>query len=63
MPMAVENERVGQPIKMTNEPVGPKSGASKGSPGDVALQDAIALIVVCWLIVFVLMFSLRRHNV
>ncbi len=63
MPMATEDERVGRPIKMTNEPVGPKNAGSSGSPGDVALKDAIALIVVCWLIVFFLMFSLRRHNI
>lgn len=61
--MATESERVGNPIKMTNEPVGPKNAGSPGSPGDVALKDAIALIVICWLIVFILMFSLRRHNV
>jgi hypothetical protein len=63
MPMATEPERQGVPIKTTNEPVGPKNAGSPGSVGDVALKDAIALIVVCWLIVFFFTFSLRRFNV
>lgn len=63
MPMATEPERQGVPIKMTNEPVGPKNGGSPGSVGDVALKDAIALVLVCWLIVILLMTSLRRFNI
>lgn len=63
MPMATEDERQGRPIKMTNEPVGPKNGGSPGSVGDVALKDAIALVLVCWVIVIFFMFSLRRFNV
>lgn len=63
MPMATEDARQGTPIKMTNEPVGPKNAGSPGSIGDVALKDAIALIIVAWLVVFFFTFSLRRFNV
>lgn len=63
MPMAKEDDRQGKPIQMSREPVGPKNAGSPGSVGDVALKDAIALIVVCWLIVFFFTFSLRRFNV
>jgi hypothetical protein len=63
MPMVTEESRVGRPINMEREPVGPKNAASKGSVGDVALRDAITIVVIAWLIVFFLAFSLRRHNV
>ncbi len=63
MPMATEDERQGRPISMTREPVGPKNAGSPGSVGDVALKDAIALVLVCWIIVIFFMFSLRRFNV
>lgn len=63
MPIMTEDSRQGTPIKTTNEPVGPKNAGSKGSPGDVALMDSIAIVVAAWLILFILMFSLRRHNV
>lgn len=61
MPMVTEDSRQGRPIVSSNEPVGPKNAASKGSPGDVALMDAIVIVVVAWLVIFALMFSLRRH--
>lgn len=63
MPFGVEPERMGNPIKTTREPVGPKNAASKGSVGDVALMDAIGIVVGAWLLLFFLAFSLRRHNV
>jgi len=61
MPFGTEDERQGTPIKTTREPVGPKNSASKGSLGDVALMDAICIVVGAWLVLFVLAFSLRRH--
>lgn len=63
MPVMTEDERQGRPIKTTNEPVGPKNAASKGSIGDVALMDSIAIVVGAWVVLFLLTFSLRRHNV
>lgn len=61
--MAREDERVGQPIVMTREPVGPKNAASKGSVGDVAFRDALTIVIAAWVILFLLSFSLRRHNI
>lgn len=63
MPMATEDDRVGRSITTTREPVGPKNAGSKGSPGDVALMDAVAIVLIAWVIVFLLGFSLRRHNI
>jgi hypothetical protein len=61
MPMATEEDRQGRAIVSTREPVGPKNAGSKGSPGDVALMDAIAICVAAWVVLFLLGFSLRRH--
>lgn len=63
MPFASENDRQGTPIVTSREPVGPKNAGSKGSPGDVALMDAVAIVAICWVVLALLMFSLRRHNV
>ena len=63
MPMVSEDERQGRPIITTREPVGPNNAGSKGSPGDVALMDAVAIVIVAWVILFVLTISLRRHNI
>jgi hypothetical protein len=63
MPFGNEDERQGRPIVTTREPVGPKNAGSKGSPGDVALMDAVTIVVLAWLVLFLLWFSLRRHNV
>lgn len=63
MPLFKEDERQGRPIVSTREPVGPKNAASKGSPGDVALMDAIAIVVIAWVVLFLIAFSLRRHNI
>lgn len=63
MPMGIEDERQGRPIVTSREPVGPKGPGSKGSPGDVALMDAITIVVIAWAILFILAFSLRRHNI
>lgn len=64
MPMASEETAsTGRKAIFTREPQGPKTAASKGSLGDQALMDAVAIIVVCWVLLFLLTFSLRRHNV
>jgi hypothetical protein len=61
--MISEPERMGQPIVTTREPVGPKTAGDKGSPGDVALMDAVMIVGAAWLLLFLLAFSLRRHNI
>ena len=61
--MATEDTRQGQPIIVSREPVAPKTAGDKGTPGDVALMDAVMIVGAAWLIVFFLAYSLRRHNV
>lgn len=63
MPFGVEPERQGNPATFTREPVGPKGAGAKGSLGDTALMDAIAIVVGAWVVLFVLAYSLRRHNI
>jgi hypothetical protein len=63
MPFATEDDRQGRAITTTREPVGPKNAGSKGSVGDVAVMDAIALVVAAWLVLFLLAYSLRHHNI
>ena len=61
--MITEPERVGSPITTTREPVGPKTAGDKGTPGDMAVMDAVMIVGAAWLILFLLAFSLRRHNI
>lgn len=63
MPMGMEDKFTSRNISTTREPVGPKTAASKGSVGDKALMDAIIIVIAAWLILFMLGFSLRTHNV
>lgn len=63
MPLATEDERMGRPIVTTREPVGPKNAGSKGSVGDTALMDAVAIVLAAWVLLFLLSFSLRKHNI
>jgi len=63
MPMATEDDRVGRSIQTTREPVGPKNAGSKGSAGDQALMDAVSIVLIAWVVLFLIGFSLRRHNV
>jgi hypothetical protein len=61
--MMTEQERVGAPLTVSREPVAPKNAGDKGSIGDTALMDAIAIVIAAWVILFLITFSLRRHNV
>jgi hypothetical protein len=63
MPMATEESRVGNPIMTSREPVGPKNAASKGGTGDQALMDAVFLVLAAWVFLFLVGFSLRKHNI
>lgn len=62
MPFGVEPEQTNNTLKVTNQPVGPKNAASKGSIGDTALMDAVAIVIGAWVVLFLIAFSLRRHN-
>lgn len=59
----VEEERVGNPLTTSREPVGPKRAGDKGSVADTAVMDAVYIIIGCLVILFFLGISLRRHNV
>lgn len=61
--MVTEDQRMGNPIVSTREPVGPKTAGDKGTPGDMAVMDAVMIVGAAWLILFFLAFSLRRHNI
>lgn len=63
MPMNSEENFVTRPLQVSREPVGPKRAGDKGSPGDVALMDAVYLVAACWVFIFLLYASLHRHNV
>lgn len=63
MPMNTEDPRQGRSIQTTREPVGPKRAGDKGTMGDQAVMDAVLLVGACWLFLFLIFFSLRRHNV
>lgn len=47
----------------SREPVGPIGSGDKGSLGDQALMDGIALIVAAWVFLGILVISFRGFNV
>lgn len=51
------------PLTLTREPKSRKGPGTPGSLGDQALTDAITAIVIGWALLFLLAFSLRKHNV
>ena len=54
----------GRPDLVTSRtPVGPAVPGSKGSTGDKALMDAVVIVAIAWIILFLLTFSLRSHNI
>lgn len=60
--MGIMEESVKEPpnLATSNEPTVAKSPAK--NLGDQALRDAIILVVVAWLVLFFLVWSLRGHN-
>jgi len=49
---------------VSREPVGPATtDAGKNTAGDFAVRDALIIIGIAWAVLFLLMFSLRQHNV
>lgn len=63
MPMGTEPERMGTPIVTTREPQGPVRPGEKGSAGDTALMDGVAIILACWILLFIITGTLRGHNI
>lgn len=62
MPLVSEDERVGNPIVTAREPKGPSKSTGPGSMGDEAFKDAVAVLIVAWALLFLLYFSVRKHN-
>jgi hypothetical protein len=63
MPTATETPTGRPTLVSSREPVGPKVAGDRGTPGDQALMDAITIVVIAWAVLFLLAFSLRRHNI
>jgi hypothetical protein len=64
MPGQMRSEPEGAPeLATSREPKGPKRAGDPGGRGDRALMDAIAMIVVAWVVLFFLGFSLRSFNI
>ena len=62
MPLMKEGKQ-GVSLVTSREPVGPGSEASPSTVGEQAFNDAVLIIIVCWVILFLFFFSLRRHNI
>lgn len=58
-----EKEGFSQPLVTSREPVGPQKAGDKGSLGDQALMDGLAILIVGWAILLFLTFSLRSFNI
>lgn len=56
-------ELKGMPKNPGRDPKRSASKVEKGSIGDVALKDALCIVVGAWLILIFLAYSLRHHNV
>lgn len=64
MPGAMRSETEGAPpLATSREPKGPRRAGEPGGMGDQALKDAIVLIVLSWILLFMLGFSLRAFNI
>lgn len=64
MPMATELDgQTQQALQLTREPKAPKRSGDAGTMGDMALMDSVTIIIACWAVLFLLVWSLRSHNV
>jgi hypothetical protein len=66
MPTATESEKVVNLVGTKDNPAREprkRPGTGKGSIGDTAFVDGVIIVVVAWLVVLFLMYSLRAHNV
>lgn len=64
MPGSMKTEAEGAPpLATSREPKGPKRAGDPGTMGDQAFKDAIVLIVLAWLVLLLLGWSLRGFNI
>lgn len=62
MPVATETASVTH-LVTKREPEGIVQPGDPGSVGDRALIDALIIVIAAWLILFFLVFTLRRFNI
>ncbi len=61
-PMVTDTPR--SPTLVTSrDPVGPTALDNEQAPGEQAVMDAVFIVAGCWLFLFILVYSLRKHNV
>jgi len=58
-----EADRNPPTLATSREPVAPAKDGKGKSLGDQALMDAVILIGACWLLLILLVMSLRSHNI
>lgn len=67
MPIGNETDLVSPPLVGTagNPARDPKAKdkQGRGSIGDKAFLDAVTVVAICWVLLFFLWFSLRKHSI
>lgn len=63
MAIKTDDSSQSKPLTTSNEPKGPIKKGGKGSMGEQAFNDAVVIVGICWLVLFVLVFSLRSYNI
>lgn len=61
-PMAKDLGAVSPHLVTSREPTDEVKGSAK-SVGDQAFNDAVVIIAIAWVVLFLLAFTLRRHNI
>lgn len=64
MPGSMKTEAEGAPpLNTSREPKGPKRAGEPGTMGDTAFKDAVILIIIAWVVLLLLGYSLRAFNI
>lgn len=63
MALLTESPQSSPALVTSREPVGPRVAGAKGSAGDTALMDGVMIVGAAWLVLVLLSFSLRAHNI
>jgi len=62
MPPTATEDTQGMRLVTERTPVGPEAKDAP-APGERAVSDAIFVVLICWAILFALVWSLRRTNI
>lgn len=63
MPSLKSEERQFQRLATTREPAGAPETTTPETEANQAVTDAVIIIAACWVLLFILAYSVRRHNV